>query len=48
MFTQPLTPAGVPIAVLSRRGTTTGLPVGVQIIGRPWQEADVFAAALRL
>lgn len=48
MFTQPLTPAGLPIAVVARRGRISGLPVGVQIIGRPWHEAEVLAAARRL
>jgi aspartyl-tRNA(Asn)/glutamyl-tRNA(Gln) amidotransferase subunit A len=48
MFTQPLTLAGVPIAVVARMGATSGLPVGVQVIGRPWHEGEVLAAAQRL
>lgn len=48
MFTQPLTLAGVPVAVVARRGRRSGLPVGVQLVGRPWREDHVLAAALRL
>ena len=48
MFTQALTLTGVPIAVMARQGTQSGLPVGVQIIGRPFEEATVLGAALRL
>lgn len=48
MFTQPLTLAGVPVAVLARRGAVSGLPVGVQLVGRPWREDEVLAAALAL
>lgn len=48
LFTQPLTPTGVPIAVVVRAGRRTGLPVGIQIIGQPWREDQVLAAALRL
>ncbi|MDJ1009273.1 MAG: AtzE family amidohydrolase [Paracoccaceae bacterium] len=48
MFTQALTLTGVPIAVVSRRGETSGLPVGVQIIGRPFEDATVLQAARRL
>ena len=48
MFTQALTLTGVPIAVVSRVGGESGLPVGVQIIGRPFEEANVLRAAHRL
>ncbi|MFQ6550345.1 AtzE family amidohydrolase [Aestuariibius sp. 2305UL40-4] len=48
MFTQALTLTGVPIAVLGQKGATSGLPVGVQIIGRPFEEATVLRAARRL
>jgi len=48
MFTQPLTLTGVPIGVAVRRGTGSGLPVGVQVIGRPFEEAAVLAAMTRL
>lgn len=48
MFTQPLTPAGLPIAVVARRGAESGLPVGVQIIARAGAEASALAAAARL
>jgi aspartyl-tRNA(Asn)/glutamyl-tRNA(Gln) amidotransferase subunit A len=47
-FTQALTLTGVPIAVVARRGARSGLPVGVQLVGRPWQEARVLAAARAL
>lgn len=48
MFTQALTLTGVPIAVTTMRGAQSGLPVGVQIIGRPYREDQVLAAAVRL
>ncbi len=48
MFTQPLTLTGVPIGVAVRRGARSGLPVGVQVIGRPFEEATVLAAMARL
>ncbi|MCY3997250.1 MAG: AtzE family amidohydrolase [Rhodobacter sp.] len=48
MFTQALTLTGAPIAVMCRRGSGSGLPVGIQIIGRPFEEASVLRAARRL
>lgn len=48
MFTQALTLTGVPIAVVARRGGQSGLPVGVQIVGRPFEETTVLRAALHL
>ena len=45
LFTQALTLTGVPIAVVTTRGARSGLPVGVQIIGRPFREDQVLAAA---
>lgn len=48
MFTQPLTLAGLPIAVVARRGSGSGLPVGVQIVARAGSEASALAAAMRL
>lgn len=48
MFTQALTLTGVPIIVLARRGTQSGLPVGIQLIARPHEETLLFAAAKRL
>ena len=48
-MTQPLTPTGVPIAVAPLWPETgQGLPVGVQLIARPWAEADALAAAFML
>lgn len=49
IMTQPLTPAGVPIAVAPLwPAKGEGLPVGVQLIARPWAEADALAAAFVL
>ena len=49
IMTQPLTPAGVPIAVAPLWPEAgQGLPVGVQLIARPWREADALAAAFML
>jgi 1-carboxybiuret hydrolase len=49
IMTQPLTPAGVPIAVAPLWPEAAGgLPVGVQLIARPWREADALAAAALL
>jgi amidase len=36
---------GWPAAVIRAGTTATGLPIGVQIAGRPWEEAAVLAAA---
>jgi amidase len=37
------------LAVVTREGSTPeGLPVGVQIVARPWREDVVLAAAQRL
>ena len=44
MFTQPLTLTGVPIGVVSMCGKKSGLPVGVQIVGRPNEEILVLRA----
>jgi AtzE family amidohydrolase len=48
MFTQALTLTGVPIAVVSCLGNRSGLPVGVQVIGRAFEERSVLIAALKL
>jgi aspartyl-tRNA(Asn)/glutamyl-tRNA(Gln) amidotransferase subunit A len=48
MFTQALTLTGVPIAVVSCLGKRSGLPVGVQVIGRAFEERSVLGAALKL
>lgn len=49
IMTQPLTPTGVPIAVAPLwPGSGQGLPVGVQLIARPWREVDGLAAAATL
>ncbi len=49
IMTQPLTPAGNPIAVAPLwPDQADGLPLGVQLIARPWREADALAAAATL
>ena len=49
IMTQPLTPTGVPIAVVPLWPLAgEGLPVGVQLIAKPWCEADALAAAFML
>ena len=49
IMTQPLTPSGVPIAVAPLwPAAGEGLPVGVQLIARPWREADALSAAFML
>lgn len=49
IMTQPLTPAGVPIAVAPLwPAAGEGMPVGVQLIAKPWREADAVAAAFML
>lgn len=47
VFTQPLSFVGLP--VISVPVADAGpLPLGVQLIGRPWREADLFRVARRL
>lgn len=47
----PLTPAntlGLPAMVIPFQMTADGLPVGVQLVGRPWDEELLLAVAIRL
>ena len=47
----PLTPAnvlGLPAMIIPFRRTSGGLPVGVQLIGRPWEEELLLEIAVRL
>jgi len=39
---------GWPAAVVRVGITSEGLPIGVQIVGRPWKDHEVLAAALRI
>ena len=48
MYTQPLTLSGVPIGVAVKRGNHSKLPVGVQLIGRPFAEKTVLKAMKQL
>jgi AtzE family amidohydrolase len=46
LYTQPLSFAGLPVIAAPIRGE--GLPLGVQLVGRPGGEAQVFALAERM
>ncbi len=39
---------GWPAAVVRAGTTPNGLPIGIQIVGRPWKDHEVLAAALRI
>ncbi|MDN2487916.1 AtzE family amidohydrolase [Kosakonia sacchari] len=47
MLTQPISFLGLPVVTVALK-TASGLPIGVQIIGAPWQEARCLQAAWRL
>jgi amidase len=47
-YTMPANLAGLPAAVVRAGASTEGLPVGVQIVGRPWREDVALAAAARV
>lgn len=47
MLTQPISFLGLPVVTVPVK-TATGLPIGVQIIAAPWQEARCLQAAWRL
>jgi aspartyl-tRNA(Asn)/glutamyl-tRNA(Gln) amidotransferase subunit A len=47
VFTVPANLAGIP-AISVPFGSAEGLPVGLQLVGRPWEERAVFALAGRL
>jgi len=44
-YSQTVNVFGLPAVVVPMARTSAGLPVGIQIIGRPFQEAEVLAAA---
>ena len=44
LYTLPFSLTGQPVVVV-RAGTEDGMPVGVQVVGRHWQDATVLAAA---
>jgi amidase len=44
-YTFPYNLAGFPAAVVRAGTSSLGLPIGVQIVGRPWEEHVVLAAA---
>jgi amidase len=47
-YTNPYNMAGWPAAVVRAGTAPPGLPVGVQIVGRPWMEHVVLAAAAQI
>jgi len=47
MLTQPISFLGLPVVTVALK-SERGLPIGVQIIGAPWQEARCLQAAWRL
>ncbi len=48
VFTQPVSAIGLPVLAVPVPGAAAGLPIGVQLIGAPWQEAALFSAAAGL
>ncbi len=47
LYTQPISFIGLPVAAVPL-WTSRGLPIGVQIIGPPWEEARVLRVAAYL
>src|SRR5699024_7283516 len=45
VFTVPVNLAGLPAIAVPAGRDTSGLPLGLQLIGRPWEEARLFGAA---
>jgi len=45
LYTQPISAIGLPVLAVPLQNAQDGLPIGVQLIGRPWQEASLFRAA---
>lgn len=45
LYTQPISAIGLPVLAVPVQNAQGPLPVGVQLIGRPWQEATLFRAA---
>jgi AtzE family amidohydrolase len=48
LFTQPISGIGLPVVTAPVQGAEGALPIGVQLIGRPWTEAVLFRAAAAL
>lgn len=44
-YTDPYNLAGLPAAVVRAGTSSEGLPIGIQIVGRPWEEHVVLAVA---
>jgi Asp-tRNA(Asn)/Glu-tRNA(Gln) amidotransferase A subunit family amidase len=44
-YTYPFNLTGQPAASVPAGFTAAGLPVGLQIVARPWREEDLFTAA---
>ena len=45
LYTQPISAIGLPVLTVPLQNVDGALPIGVQLIGRPWQEATLFRAA---
>jgi aspartyl-tRNA(Asn)/glutamyl-tRNA(Gln) amidotransferase subunit A len=45
LYTQPISAIGLPVLTVPLQNAEGVLPIGVQLIGRPWQEAALFRAA---
>ena len=44
-FTQPISCIGLPVIAAPVLAAERSLPLGVQLIGKPWREQDCFRAA---
>jgi Asp-tRNA(Asn)/Glu-tRNA(Gln) amidotransferase A subunit family amidase len=48
LFTQPISGIGLPVVTVPVQRVAGPLPIGVQLIGKPWTEALLFRAAAAL
>lgn len=48
LYTQPISAIGLPVVAAPLQRVDGALPIGVQLIGRPWQEATLLRAARAL
>ncbi|WP_043335782.1 AtzE family amidohydrolase [Belnapia moabensis] len=48
LFTQPVSSIGMPVLTVPVQRTDGALPIGVQLIGKPWTEGLLFRAAAAL
>jgi len=48
LYTQPLSFIGLPVVTVPLRRAAGDLPIGIQVIAAPWNEAAAFAVAQRL